>query len=243
MTALPGDGSRGQYALAVAGVLGPFFRVDARSGREWTSWAALSADAEVLGRRAAEVGAVLAAGPGSPAPDPAVVASLTHLGLVARLVSPLLGAAMLGGVLPVTPVEHVHVRLVGANPLPLALFPTSAAAADDPADFAAAFERLWLIPGVEPFTLAVCASTPISRQVLDGNVASAIAGALRMAATARPELSSRADTVLDELLSSGTLAGAGRRRDDGSFVRRSCCLFYRLPGAGTCGDCVLGERC
>jgi len=25
-------------------------------------------------------------------------------------------------------------------------------------------------------------------------------------------------------------------------MRRSCCLFYRLPGAGTCGDCVLDER-
>jgi len=23
------------------------------------------------------------------------------------------------------------------------------------------------------------------------------------------------------------------------FVRHSCCLPYRVPGAGTCGDCVL----
>jgi ferric iron reductase protein FhuF len=228
--------------LTVAGALGPFFRVDARPGADWTSWAALSGRAEVLGRRAAEVRAVLAAGPGSPIPDPAVVASLTHLGLVARLVSPLLGAGLLGGVLPVTPVEHVHVRLAGANPVPLALVSTSTAAAASPQDLASAFHRFWLIPAVEPLTLAVRASTPISRQVLDGNVASAIAGALQMAATARPELSAPADTVLDELLASGLLAGAGRRRDDGSFVRRSCCLFYRLPGAGTCGDCVLGER-
>jgi hypothetical protein len=24
-----------------------------------------------------------------------------------------------------------------------------------------------------------------------------------------------------------------------SLARRSCCLLYRVPGAGICGDCVL----
>ena len=23
------------------------------------------------------------------------------------------------------------------------------------------------------------------------------------------------------------------------FVRNTCCLYYRIPGAGLCGDCVL----
>jgi ferric iron reductase protein FhuF len=40
----------------------------------------------------------------------------------------------------------------------------------------------------------------------------------------------------------GPLAGTGRRLPDGRFVRRSCCLLYRLPGAGTCLDCILTER-
>ncbi len=224
-----------------AGELGPFFRVEARPESDWTSWAALTEDAAVLGRRTAEVRAVLAAGPGRPAPEPAVVASLTHLGLVARLVSPLLGAALLRGVLPVVPVEQVHVRLAGANPLPLALLPASAAVVGSPAELVAAFSRFWLAPAVEPLTLAVRASVALSRQVLDGNVTSAVAGALRIAGTARPGLTSGAGAVLDELLS-GPFAGTGHRRDDGSFVRRSCCLLYRLPGAGTCGDCILGER-
>ncbi|MDP9430632.1 MAG: (2Fe-2S)-binding protein [Actinomycetota bacterium] len=242
MTALPHGRPCGQRALAAAAALGPFFRVDERPGQGWTSWAALIADGRALGRRAAEVRTLLAAGPGRPDVEPAVVASITHLGLVARLLSPLLGAALVGGVLPVTPVEYVHVGLAGANPLPLALLPVSTAAADSPERFATALDRFWLITAVQPLTLAVRASTPVSRQVLEGNVSSAVAGALRMAATARPELARQADAVLDELLCSGPLAGAGRRRDDGSFVRRSCCLFYRLPGAGTCGDCVLGER-
>jgi len=25
-------------------------------------------------------------------------------------------------------------------------------------------------------------------------------------------------------------------------VRASCCLFYRIPGGGLCGDCVLAHR-
>ena len=241
MTGTPRSRSRAHQALAAAGELGPFFRIDARPEPDWTSWATLTSDTEVLGRRAAEVRAVLASGPGSPAPEAAVVASLTHLGLVARVVSPLLGAALLRGVLPVAPIEQVHVRLAGANPLPMALQPDSAVVVESPEELATTFHRCWLAPTVEPLTLAVRASTPVSRQVLDGNVTSAVAGALRMAATVGTGLSSRADAVLDELLA-GPLAGTGSRRDDGSYVRRSCCLLYRLPGAGTCGDCVLGER-
>jgi ferric iron reductase protein FhuF len=38
----------------------------------------------------------------------------------------------------------------------------------------------------------------------------------------------------------GPLAGAGRFDVGGRyFVRASCCLFYRIPNAGKCGDCVL----
>ena len=241
MKGTPRGRSRAEQALAAASELGPFFRTDPRPEKGWTSWAALTGDAEVLGRRSAEVRAVLASGPGSPAPEAAVVASLTHLGLAARVVSPLLGAALLRGVLPVAPAERVHVRLAGANPLPMALQPDSAIEVESPGELATAFHRCWLAPAVEPLTLAVRAATSVSRQVLDGNVSSAVAGALRMAATVRPELTSRAGAVLDELLAE-PLAGTGSRRDDGSYVRRSCCLLYRLPGAWTCGDCVLGER-
>jgi ferric iron reductase protein FhuF len=242
VAALPHAGHTGDRALAAAAQLGPFFQVEARPGPDWASWAALSADPELLGRRADEVRAVLAAGPGNPTVEPAVVASLVHLGLVARLVSPPLGAALLTGVLPVTRIEHVHVRLAGANPIPLAVGAPSAAAVGSAPDLAVAFHRSWLVPAVEPFTQTVRATWTVSRHVLDGNVTSAVAGALRMGATARPELAGRADAILDALLRSGPLAGTGRRRTDGSFVRRSCCLFYRVPGGGTCGDCVLDDR-
>jgi ferric iron reductase protein FhuF len=222
--------------------LGPFFQVDERPGPDWNSWAALSADPEPLRSRVEEVRALLAAGPGSPQVERAVVASIVHLGLVARLVSPLLGAALLAGVLPVTSPEQVHVRVAGANPLPLVLGATSPTEVSSAGDLAAAFDRCWLVPAVEPLTRTVGFAWSVSRQVLDGNVTSAVAGALRIAATARPELAGTADAVLEAFLRSGTLAGTGQRREDGSFVRRSCCLFYRVPGAGTCGDCILDDR-
>lgn len=233
-------GPSGDEALAAAGALGSFFRVEARPGETWTSVAGLIAQPEVLARRAAEVAAVLTPF-GGPEADRRVVASLVHLGLVARLVSPPLAAALVAGVVPVASIERVHLELVGSNPLPMALTTDVALPLHSAADLAAVFQRAWLEPIVQPLTQAVRASSAVSQQVLEGNVTSALAGALRMCTAARPELTASADAVLDALLHSGPLAGTGRRRRDGSFVRRSCCLFYRLPGGGTCGDCILDD--
>ncbi|MGZ4663789.1 MAG: (2Fe-2S)-binding protein, partial [Frankiaceae bacterium] len=44
---------------------------------------------------------------------------------------------------------------------------------------------------------------------------------------------------LPPLSGTGELVQPVRFRPERFFVRRSCCLFYRVPGAGTCGDCVL----
>jgi ferric iron reductase protein FhuF len=189
-----------------------------------------------------QVRAVLTTGPGNPDIAPAIVGSLTHLGLVARLVSPLLGTALLTGVLPLAPVGRVHVRLAGANPLPLAVATSGGIAVRDAEGLATTFCRSWLEPAVGPLTAAVRASCTVSPRVLQGNVTSAVAGSLRMAAAARPDLTAAADAALEAFLHGGPLAGTGHRRDDGSFVRRSCCLLYRLPGAGTCGDCILDHR-
>jgi hypothetical protein len=227
-------------ALSAAGALGPFFAVASEPGPGWVTWAAL-VDGGPLEQRIAHVRAALAAAPGAPgAPgvDRRVAASLTQLGLVARLLSPVLGAALAGGVLPVTGPEEVHLHLAGANPLPLALPGARTVPVTGPAALAGALDRCWLGPAVQPLSAAVAARTGLSARVLDGNAVSAVAGALRMAAAAAPELTAAAASTLDAVLADGTLAGTGARRADG-FVRRSCCLLYRLPGAGTCGDCIL----
>jgi hypothetical protein len=149
-----------------------------------------------------------------------------------------LGAALLHRVLPVAEPGAVHLQMVGANPLPMALTAPRAVPVAGAAALAAAVDRCWLVPVVQPLSREVAVRTGLSPQVLDGNAISAVAGALRMVAAA-PEFAGAAAATLDAVLAEGTLAGTGTRRGDGSFVRRSCCLLYRLPGAGTCGDCIL----
>jgi hypothetical protein len=227
----------GADALAAAAGLGPFQAVAHAPDPDWTCWTSLTGDPAVLQRRVDEVRAVLAAGPGSPDVPPRVAASLVHLGLAARVLAPVVGAALLTGALPVAEPHQVHLRLAGANPLPLAfLHSTVVPVAVAPAH---AVVRHWLVPVVLPLSAAVHRGFRLSWRVLDGNVSSAVAGTLRTATATRPDLGPAADALLTALLTDGPLAGTGRRRH-GSFVRHSCCLFYRVPGAGTCGDCILG---
>lgn len=228
-------------ALEAAGSLGPFFAVTDTPEPGWNSWADLVGGPEPLRRRVDEVRVLLASGPGSPDVPIGVAASLVHLGLVARLLSPVVGAVLAAGIVPVLPAGSVRLRLRGSNPLPMAFVDSSAVPAGGPAEAARALDREWLVPVVGPLSTAVSRRYGISPQVVEGNVVSAVAGALRTATTARPEFAGAADGVLDALLAEGSPAGRGHRRDDGTFTRRSCCLMYRLPGAGTCGDCVLAD--
>src|SRR5439155_14256063 len=87
---------------------------------------------------------------------------------------------------------------------------------------------------------AVRAAVPVAAGLLWGNVASGLAGALRAldGAVPLPRRAATGRALLDHgpLRGSGTLAVRGGRL---AFRRRSCCLFYRLPGGGLCGDCPL----
>jgi ferric iron reductase protein FhuF len=239
---MPHDGAVNESGagevLAGARVLGPFFAVAAGAGPGWVTWADI-VNGGPLQQRIDDVRATLAAAPGAPDVDLRVAASLTHLGLVARLLSPVLGAALLRGALPVARAEAVFLQLSGANPLPMTLAVARTVPVDDPGSLADALDREWLVPAVRPLSAEVTLRTGLSPQVLEGNTASAVAGALRMAAVAAPALTEFAANTLDAVLADSALADTGARRSDGSFVRRSCCLLYRLPGAGTCGDCIL----
>ena len=231
-----------ESALAAAGLLGPWFGVTRDPGAGWISWDRLVEEPAALDGRVTEAEELLAAGPGSPNVERRVAASIVHLGLVARLISPPLGAAVLCGELPVADTTQVQLDLSGANPLPMTFGPTNAVRRASPQHLARAFTEHWLEPAIEPLTAAVRRSYGLSPLVLWGNVASAVAGALHGAVAAQPDLRSRADRALAALMAEGPLAGTGSRRPDGRFVRHSCCLFYRIRGAGTCADCVLDRR-
>ncbi|MEU6388103.1 (2Fe-2S)-binding protein [Streptomyces sp. NPDC046939] len=80
----------------------------------------------------------------------------------------------------------------------------------------------------------------VAMRLLDGNVASALVGSAAVLLRARPEVRPALMPLTHALLTTGRLSGTGDvTGPDLTFRRRSCCLFYRAPGGGKCGDCCL----
>ncbi|MEV8156364.1 (2Fe-2S)-binding protein, partial [Streptomyces fradiae] len=96
-------------------------------------------------------------------------------------------------------------------------------------------------PGnLEPLAAAFRAAGPVSPALLRGNSGSALGGALRELTrwaerNGRPDAARRAAALAAELLDHPDLAGTLQRP---ALRRRTCCLYYRCPGGGLCGDCV-----
>ena len=222
----------------VAG-LGPFFAVDTRppTGPGWRPLVDLHGDPAVLQIRFAQVRAVLGD------VDDRVVASITFQGLAARLLSPPVATAAVHGVAPLLDPESVRFRTSEQSPWPVSWPEPRGVPAPDPAD-AAALLAGSLVDGVlAPLVAAVRAQVPVAERLLWGNVASSAAAAARLAGEGRPAAAPRAGALAAHLLRTGPLAGTGDLRPAPggrwTFRRRSCCLFYRVPGGGLCGDCGL----
>ncbi|WP_338894723.1 (2Fe-2S)-binding protein [Streptomyces sp. TG1A-60] len=166
------------------------------------------------------------------APEPRVAASIAHLGFAARLWSVALGAAAL------------YDRVPDLDPR-LMRWDADASAPDE----------LWLtevrgLPAerigevvrdahLVPLAAALRAQLPVSARLLWGNAASALMGAVRQIdrwalANGRAEVGNRARSLATGLFAHPDLAGT---LDEVTCRRRSCCLYYRLPGGGLCGDC------
>ncbi|MFB7617497.1 (2Fe-2S)-binding protein [Kitasatospora sp. NPDC056181] len=170
--------------------------------------------------------------------EPRVAASILHLGLAARFCSVSLGAAVLLGTVPALEPDRAYVRVPDQGPIdlwtPYAPEPGSARVADDEA-LAEHLHRALVQGQLAPLGAAVRATVPLSERLLQGNAASALAGALRMLGPRTTP--GRAQTLVARLLDRAPLAGTGTL-DGSAFRRNSCCLYYRVgPGAGVCGDC------
>jgi hypothetical protein len=207
----------------VAGV-GPFFTLGAGAGERPL------ADPELVRDRIAHVGAALRCGE-------RVAASLAFQGFAAQLVSAPYAAAVLHGEVPeVTPssagwsrsadggwaVRTDATAVVGGEALPS------------------------LLHGLlTPLVAAFRAQVPVAERLLWGNAASTVAAAKRLLVVQRPTVASRAADAAAAVLAHGPFAGTGELlppRDPDlvwTFRRRSCCLYYRVPGGGLCEDCVL----
>ena len=241
-------------ALRTAAGVGPYFAVElAAEGPSWRRFADLVEDGAVLRERVGAVRAALAqrTGLAVDAIDERATASLHSLALAARLLAPAFAAAVLTGTVPVLDVAAVRWQEVVGGPVPVAFLDPPAALAQRPEELAALLDRHVIRTVVAPLVASFGAEFRLSAKVLWGNVASALGGAATMltgaASPGRPGAASaeRALGLAEELLTAGSLRGHGRYvrpwpgRPERFFVRHSCCLFYRVPGGGTCGDCVL----
>jgi ferric iron reductase protein FhuF len=174
-----------------------------------------------------------------------IAASLLSLSVSARVTALVLGAGTLHGVVP-----RLHDRLQwrpwSGGPAPLWI-ERPEAVAEDPAGSAdlALLAARELDATLRPLLDAIGAQASVSAQVVRGNVASSLGGALRMLLTQRPDSSSGALALAVGILGHPPWNGLGEIVDEPShptgvgFARRTCCLFYRVPGGGTCADCVL----
>ncbi|HEY4017458.1 MAG TPA: (2Fe-2S)-binding protein [Pseudonocardiaceae bacterium] len=212
---------------------GPFFALHdhpagAAPAAPWRPFRELLDEPTVLAERVAAIHAYLSVGGGRPTPR--VAASVTHLGLLARLVSPTLGVAVLSGEFPALDLADLwwQPELGGTFPLSAHYRPGGSPAA--------------LVDG--PLR-TLTAAFAVSNKILWGNVASAINGAATMIAANRPDLADRAAAFADDLLDTPQLRETSTRRADGRFQRRSCCLIYQAAATpnrdAVCGDCVLAR--
>ncbi|MFF5188041.1 (2Fe-2S)-binding protein [Streptomyces sp. NPDC000345] len=167
-------------------------------------------------------------------------ASVAQQGLAARLWSAALGCAALYGALPDLDPRLLRWDPDGSAPDDLWLTEVRALPGD-----AATLAATVLDAHLEPLSAALRAHHPVAPGLLRGNAASALAGAdrqLRLWARThgRPETAARARALTAELFAHPLLAGTGTRTETPAgtaFRRRSCCLYYRVPGGGVCGDC------
>lgn len=241
--------------------LGSYFEVSLRGGGAavsppWRPMSELVDGGPALRDRVEVVQAVLAQRAGLPASgvEARVAASVAQLGLVARLVSPYVGAAVLTGAGAAAP------NLDGAwwQPATGGAFPLSLPVGDlvppappetgpgevDVAAAAAALRRGLVDGPVAQLVASVGGAFDVSPKVLWGNVGSAVNAVAIVVAHSRPDLGPRTRDVVRQVLDHPLVRVPG----DGlgpAYRRRSCCLIYRAharrsaAASDVCGDCVL----
>jgi hypothetical protein len=147
-----------------------------------------------------------------------VAASVTQLGLAARLISPVLAARVLNTALSLADAWYQPVL---GGPLPLSV----------------TLERGFELGPL--LTRLVRAVEHVSPTVLWGNVTSAVNGAVTMLTAGRPDLATPALAAGTALLRG--LPEVVEPEIGPGFRRSSCCLIYRLapgPPRSVCGDCI-----
>ena len=157
-------------------------------------------------------------------------ASLVHLGQATRLWSPVLACALGHGVIPdLSGLQRADDGAALRLPEPVGECVTCSPEL---------LYRTVVQQHMEPRVAGLRAK--LAPGLLTGNIASALLGASRALLSARPDLRELIADITISLLDTGRLGGSGTIiSGELGFRRRSCCLFYRIPNGGKCGDCPL----
>lgn len=174
------------------------------------------------------------------APETRVAASVAHQGLAARLWSVTLACAALYGRIPDLAPELLHWDPDASAPDDLWLAEVRPLPGD-----AGTVADVVLTAHLAPLTAAVHTRYRVATGLLWGNAASALAGAGReldrwARRHGRTGTAARARSLTAGLLAHPLLAGTGTLTGT-AFRRHSCCLYYRVPGSGVCGDCCFSR--
>jgi iron complex transport system ATP-binding protein len=209
--------------------LGPYFAVGTGPVSDgWRSVEQLYTDTALLDGIVGRIQARMDAA------EQRVAASTFYLGFAARLWSIGLGALAAHRLLPDLDTEYLlfqesdgQIRLHIEHPVAL-----------HGVDLEPRLADMVLDGHLAPLSVALHRLGPISEKLLRGNAASALLGAARVfdgnGTTGRGwQLARR--LCADERLSDTI------RFNNVGYRRTSCCLYYRAPRGGLCGDCSLAE--
>jgi hypothetical protein len=164
--------------------------------------------------------------------DLRIAASMIQFSHASRLWSPVLACAAGHGVVPdLGGLQRFHSGTQLRLPTPNGRFVGDAETLPD---------LLYRIVVEEQLDrLAAGLRVKIAGGLLYGNAAAALVGAAHALVAARPDLGESVAALVRALLGTGGLAGTGVVTGL-RFRRRSCCLYYRVPGGSYCDDCALG---
>ena len=197
----------------------------------WCSVHQLYTDRDLLGGIVERVQARLGAA------EPRVAASIFFLGFAARLWSVGIGAVAGHRLLPALGADELLFREFDGQ-IALHIARPVAWRGDD---LEPRLADTVLDAHLTPLSTALHQLTNVSPELLRGNAASALLGAAReydrhrAAASPGPGWRLAYRLCADERLLN-TICFS-----DDDYRRSSCCLYYRTPGGGLCGDCVFTE--
>jgi hypothetical protein len=219
--------------------LGEYFALSAPGEGEWRAWSTFYDAANLVGLVDRTRHAIAASANCDTARIPVrLAASSLQLGVTARLLSPVVGAATCFGVVPLLTSTSVLWQVSADHPPRLGTAALEWVSAPTTSRAATLISESILATIIRPLNDALRSAVSLPSHVAWGNVTSAANGAVTVLSMSRPQDERRGRALVRSLMAAPPLAGTGSFTN-GTFVRRSCCLFYLAPHGGFCGDCVL----